>query len=87
MATAQPRTPNAVEVRVVVAGRYNGADHKSLGDQEVGAIIPVAAGWYADELIHLGLVELFVPEPVVEDAPVQDGGEADSKPARKRKGA
>lgn len=88
MATAQNKSPHAIDVRVLVEGRYNGADHKSLGHQPVGAIIPVAAGWYADELIRLGLVERYVepePEPELEPEAV-DAEPAPAKPARKRKG-
>lgn len=45
-------------VIVVVAGRYNGPNHKSLGDCEAGQQIVISPGPYAEYLLEQGLVRL-----------------------------
>ena len=56
-----------MEVRVRVAGLYNGAGHKSLGWHEPGDVVDIPRGPYLDSLFQDGLVE-----PVgVEDGPVE----------------
>ena len=63
-------------VRVLEAGIYNGPEHKSLGQCEVGEIIPVVTGGYSQYLIENGFVEAYTPnvpqpEPEPEPPPAQ----------------
>jgi hypothetical protein len=44
------------QVRVLVAGIYNGPGHRALPWAEVGAVIEVADAEYADRLVAAGLV-------------------------------
>jgi len=62
-----PQRPYAV-VRVLVANRYNGPDLKAKR-ANVGDVITVAGGRYADDLIASGLVEIPV---IVSDGPEEE---------------
>lgn len=56
-----------VEVEVIVDGKYNGPDHRAQ-TAEVGDVIFVAGGMYAESLIEDGYVKLPTPEaPSIED--------------------
>jgi hypothetical protein len=55
--------PNVMQVRVLVAAVYNGVGHKALPKAEVGDIITVAAGAYAQDLIACELVTAELQEP------------------------
>lgn len=87
-------------VIVVVAGRYNGPNHKSLGDCEAGQQIVISPGPYAEYLLEQGFVrlpgeepeavgELESPsglmEPEPVDAPTPDAPD-NEEPASKRRG-
>ena len=52
--------PMGVEVEVLSPGIYNGPDHKSLGQQPVGALIMIASGGYSSYLIEQGYVRPVV---------------------------
>jgi hypothetical protein len=45
-----------MRVRVLVAGAYNGPDHRHPVRAQPGDVIEVAGGWYAAELMAQGLV-------------------------------
>jgi hypothetical protein len=45
-----------MKVVVVVAGVYNGPEHRALPWAEAGAVVEVADGWYGDTLIERGCV-------------------------------
>lgn len=45
-----------MRVRVLIAGVYNGPDHHDPVRAQPGAVIEVAGGWYAADLIASGLV-------------------------------
>jgi hypothetical protein len=64
---APPRpAPSTETVRVLVAGVYNGARHKSLGWRKAGEVIEVAGGAYAADLVAAGLVERYEPPAAVD---------------------
>lgn len=67
-----PPTPYGVEVEVLVADIYNGPDHKSLGRQEIGAIISIASGGYSAYLIEHGFVRPAVPSDTDSDPTLAD---------------
>jgi hypothetical protein len=54
--------PNGVEVVVLVAGKYNGPDHKSIGEHPVGATLVIASGGYSSYLIQNGYVRPAIRE-------------------------
>lgn len=60
-----------MQVRVLVAGSYNGPGHHDPVTAEPGAVIEVAGGWYVTGLIARGLVttDLAGPEASAEAAP------------------
>ena len=78
-------------VIVVVAGRYNGPNHKSLGDCETGQQIVISPGPYAEYLLEQGFVRLpgeaLTPEsePMLVEAPILEEPD-DEEPAPKRRG-
>lgn len=45
-----------MKVVVVVAGVYNGPEHRALPWAEAGAMVEVADGWYGDTLLEQGCV-------------------------------
>jgi hypothetical protein len=47
---------DAMKVMVLVAGVYNGPEHRALPWAEAGAVVEVADGWYGDTLIARGCV-------------------------------
>lgn len=61
--------PNGVEVEVLIAGKYNGPDHKSIGEHQAGAIIVIASGGYSSYLIQNGFVR---PTIAPETSPLAD---------------
>lgn len=74
------------QVMIVVAGIYNGPNHKSLGWIEAGDLVTVAVGPYADSLIQDGLAvpfdgEVEIPSMVMESpspSPQAEGPVADA---------
>jgi hypothetical protein len=68
--------PNGTQVRVLVAGIYNGVGHKALPKAAVGDIITVASGGYTQDLIACNLVTDALTEPevrAVDDPPAEFG--------------
>ena len=62
-ATEETMPPvNGVEVVVLVAGKYNGPDHKSIGEHPVGATLVIASGGYSSYLIQNGYVRPSIRE-------------------------
>lgn len=75
-------------VIVVVAGRYNGPNHKSLGDCEAGQQIVIPPGPYAEYLLEQGLVRLHDEEPETDpgpaDAPTPDAPDNEESAPKRR---
>lgn len=61
-ATETTPPPNGVEVVVLVAGKYNGPDHKSIGEHAVGETLVIASGGYSSYLIQNGYVRPAIRE-------------------------
>ena len=65
-----------MKVVVVVAGVYNGPEHRAQPWAEAGAVIEVADGWYADTLLEQGCVRSFdsgLRPSAQDDSPVGPG--------------
>lgn len=59
-----------MQVRVLVAGLYNGPDHHNPTQAQPGDVIEVAGGWYAAELVERGMVstDLVPVAPASQDS-------------------